>query len=303
MTRLAERADVVVESHRPGQLDQLGMGYEAMSAANPRLVWCSITGFGDYGPLAQAAGHDITYLGYAGMLERLTDTAAGPSTPGVTVAVPLAASMAATGILAAVVAASRTGKGSRLEANMADSTMWAMAENFAQQANAPAPGWGTMAGRNVYTCSDGRYVTVAATEPRSWAALTEALETPELADLRFSFGADAAVLDRLAAAFATKPASHWCEHPGYAGGVGPVNTVGELLTDPAMDARRSIVALAGSGTRVLANPIRFGGDGGDAASHGLTDPPELGADTDTALAAAGFTPAEIAALRADKIVA
>jgi alpha-methylacyl-CoA racemase len=304
LTRLVERADVVVESHRPGQLDQLGMGYEAMSGANPRVVWCSITGFGDHGPLAQAAGHDVTYLGYAGMLDLLVDSPAGPPpTPGVTIAVPLAASMAATGILAAVVQASRTGKGSRLDTNMADSAMWALAENFATAANAPAAGWGTMAGRNVYTCADGRHVTVAATEPRSWAALVEALDIPELADLRFSFSNEPSVLSRLSEAFAGKPAAHWCESPSYAGGVGPVNTVTDLLTDPAMTERRSIVALAGSGTRVLANPIRFGGGDGDAASHGLTDPPELGADTDAGLAEAGFTPDEIAQLRAAKIVA
>jgi crotonobetainyl-CoA:carnitine CoA-transferase CaiB-like acyl-CoA transferase len=301
LTRLVQQSDVVVESHRPGQLDARGLGYEAMSAANPRVVWCSITGFGDHGPLAQAAGHDITYLGYAGMLSLLAD--APTATPGVTIAVPLAGSMAATGILAAVVEASRTGQGSRLDANMADSAMWALAENFAQQANEPAPGWGTMCGRNVYTCADGRLVSVAATEPRSWAALCEALEVPELADLRVSLGADPEALGRLDEAFARKPAAHWCETPGYAGGVGPVNDIADLLTDPAMVERRSIVPLAGSGHRVLANPIRFGGDDGDRASHGLTDPPDLGADTDSALAAAGFTPEEIAALRADKIVA
>ena len=100
-----------------------------------------------------------------------------------------------------------------------------------------------------------------------------------------------------------KPAAYWCDKPGYAGGVGPVNSVSDLLEDPAFVARRSAVSLAGSGIRVLANPIRYGGADGDAASHGLTDPPQLGADTDSALAAAGFTPGEIAALRADKIVA
>jgi crotonobetainyl-CoA:carnitine CoA-transferase CaiB-like acyl-CoA transferase len=302
LTRLVERADVVVESHRPGQLDQLGLGYEAMKASNPRLVWCSITGFGDHGPLAQAAGHDVTYLGYAGMLDLLADSPAGPSTPGVTIAVPLAASLAAVGILAAVVEAGRTGQGSRLDTNMADSAMWALGENFALEANAPAPGWGTMAGRNVYTCSDGRQVSVAATEPRSWAALTEALGTPELADLRVSLGADTSVLARLAEVFATQPAAHWCQTPGYAGGVGPVNRVADLLTDPAMVERGSIVPLAGSGVQVLANPIRYGGSDGAAASHGLTDPPVLGADTDAALAAAGYTPDEIEALRAEKIV-
>ncbi|HEX4018622.1 MAG TPA: CaiB/BaiF CoA-transferase family protein [Frankiaceae bacterium] len=304
LARLVKDADVVVESHRPGQLDQLGMGYDAMSAANPRIVWCSITGFGDHGPLAQAAGHDITYLGYAGMLGLLSD---GPtSTPGLTIAVPMAASLAAVGILAAVVEAGRTGKGSRWDASMADSAMWALGENFALEANAPAPGWGTMAGRNVYTCADGRQVTVASTEPRSWAALTTALDAPDIADFSLSLGADSAVLSRLSEVFATKPAADWCANPGYAGGVGPVNTVADLVTDPAMVERGSIVSLAPSGIRVLANPIRPGGstDGssGEFASHGLTDPPELGADTDAALTAAGFTPDEISALRSERIV-
>ena len=189
---------------------------------------------------------------------------------------------------------------------MADSAMWALGENFALEANAPAPGWGTMVGRNVYTCADGRQVTVAATEPRSWAALTAALDTPELAELRHSLGADPSVIARVAEVFATKPAAHWCENPGYAGGVGPVNSVADLITDPAMIERGSIVPLADSGVRVLANPIRRGGangDSGEASSHGLTDPPDLGADTDAALAAVGYTPEEIAALRAEMIVA
>jgi alpha-methylacyl-CoA racemase len=300
LKRLVAWADVVVESHRPGQLDQLGMGYEAMKAANPRIVWCSVTGFGDHGPLAQAAGHDITYLGYAGLLGLLSDAPTTP--PAVTVSIPLAASMAAVGILAAVVETGRTGHGSRLDANMADSAMWVLGEDIARAANAPAPGWGAFAARNVYTCADGRQVTVASTEPRSWAALCEALGTPELAGHRLGLDDDAPVMAKLTELFRTRPATYWCTNPGYAGGVGPVNDPAELLNDPAMIERRSVVSLTGSGNQVLANPIRYGGSGGDAASHALSDPPELGADTDGALSAAGFTPDEIVALHAEQIV-
>ncbi len=300
LKRLVSWADVVVESHRPGQLDQLGMGYEAMKAVNPRIVWCSVTGFGDHGPLAQAAGHDITYLGYAGLLGLLSD---GPTTPpAVTISIPLAASLAAVGILAAVVEAGRTGHGSRLDANMADSAMWLLAEDVARAANAPAPGWGSFAARNVYTCADGRQVTVASTEPRSWAALCEALGTPELAGHRLGLDDDAPVSARLTEVFLTKPAAFWCANPGYAGGVGPVNDVADLLSDPAVIERRSIAPLHDSGVRVLANPLRYGGNGGDAASHALSDPPELGADADAALSAAGFTADEITALRAENTV-
>src|SRR3546814_10359313 len=94
---------------------------------------------------------------------------------------PLAASHAALGILAGVLEARRSGVGARLEVSMADSAMWALSEEFALQANAPGPGWGTFAARNVYACDDGRQVTVAATEPRTWAALCEGLEAPDLA--------------------------------------------------------------------------------------------------------------------------
>ncbi len=299
LARLVKTVDVVVESHRPGQLDKLGLGYEAMSAENPRLVWCSITGFGDSGPHAQSAGHDITYLGYAGLLSRLSDGATRP--PDAIIAVPVAASMAATGILAAVSQVSQTGRGSRIDANMADSAMWVLSEDFARQANEPTPGWGTFAARNVYTCADGGEVTVAATEPRSWAALCQALDVPELAGHRLG-DEDAPVTARLTEVFATKSAAEWCANPGLAGGVGPVNEIEDLLQDPAVVERRSLVALPASGRVVLANPLRFDGGAGDISSHGLSDPPALGADTDAALKAAGFSDDEVAALRERTVV-
>lgn len=299
--RLVQWADVVIESHRPGQLDELGLGYEAMSIQNPRLVWCSITGFGDFGPNTTAPGHDLTYLGYAGLLSRLAD---GPTTPSSTsLSLPLAGLMAASGVLAALTEAGRTGQGSRLDVNMTDSAMWVLAEDFARAANAPGPGWGTFAARNVYRCSDGREVTVASTEPRTWARLCEGLGAPELAGHRLGMDDDAPVRARLAEVFATKPAAEWVADPGLAGGVGPVNDVADLLEDPQVTDRGSLVPLTGSDIRVLANPIRFGRARGDEASHALGQPPDLGADTDAALAAAGLTAREIAALRAEQVIA
>jgi crotonobetainyl-CoA:carnitine CoA-transferase CaiB-like acyl-CoA transferase len=299
--RLAEWADIVVESHRPGLLDELALGYEAMSARNPRLVWCSITGFGDVGPNTRAPGHDLTYLGYAGLLSRLAD---GPTTPSSTsLSLPLGALMAASGVLAALNEVGRTGRGSRLDVNMTDSAMWVLAEDFARAANAPGPGWGTFAARNVYRCADGREVTVASTEPRTWARLCEALDTPELAGHRLGIDDDAPVTARLTDVFATKPAAEWLLDPGLAGGVGPVNDVADLLDDPQVTDRGSLVPLTGSDIRVLANPIRFGGALGDEASHALHEPPELGADTDAALAAVGLTADEVATLRAEGVVA
>jgi len=293
---LVRWADVVVESHKPGQLDSLGLGYDVMSTANPRIVWCSLTGFGDTGPNAAAPGHDLTYLGFSGLLGRLAD---GPTTPpAAPIALPATGLMGAVGILAALAQVSRTGKGARLDANMVDTAMWTLSEDVARAASAPGPGWGTMSARNVYVCADGREVTVASTEPRTWATLCAALDVPELAGHRFGADDDAPVTARLVDAFRSKPAADWVANPGLAGGVGPVNDVDDLLGEPQVVERRSVVPVDGTGARVLANPIRFHGEGGDGASHGLTGAPALGADTDVALLAAGFTADAVAALRA-----
>ena len=300
LRRLVRSADILLESNRPGQLDDLGIGFADLREQNPSLVWCSITGFGTTGPNASAPGHDLTFLGYAGLLDRLAESS--PTPPGTTIAIPLAATMAVAGVLAAVVDASRTGVGRQVEVDMTDSAMWVLAEDVARAANAPAPGWGPLAGRHVYTCADGRQVTVASTEPRTWAALCEALDVPDLAGHRLGADPEGPVIARLVEVFGTRSAAEWLARPGLAGGVGPVHAVEDLLEDPQVTERRSLTALDGSDARVLANPIRLDGADGAAASAGLSEPPALGRDTDAVLAHAGYAPDEIAALRSAGIV-
>jgi alpha-methylacyl-CoA racemase len=295
LRRLVREADVVIEAHKPGQLDAMGIGFEAMRAENPRLVWCSLTGFGDHGVNAAAPGHDLTYLGAAGLLGRLAQGSATP--PAAPVSLPLAALMGAVGILAALNEVRRTGQGQRLDANMVDSAMWTLSEDIARAAVSPAPGWGTMAARNVYDCADGRQVTVASNEPRTWAKLCEALAVPELAAHRMGVDADEPVTARLAEVFRTQPASSWLAEPGLAGGVGPVNDTGDLLNDPQVTSRGSLIHVDDAQHQVLANPIRFAGQDGAAASQATAPPPALGADTNDILRQAGFTPEEIEVLR------
>jgi crotonobetainyl-CoA:carnitine CoA-transferase CaiB-like acyl-CoA transferase len=293
--RLVADADVVVESHKPGALDAGGIGCDAMRQINPRLVWCSLTGFGSSGPNAHAAGHDITYVGYAGLMPRLSQHE--PSPPGVGVSLPVAALTAAVGILAALQARHTTGVGSRVDANMVESAMWMLSEDFARAANSPMPGWGTMASRGVYRCADGRYVTVASNEPRTWATLCEALDVPELAAHRIGADPEPPAIARLTEVFTSRPAGDWCRSPGLAGGVGPVNEPSDLLTDGQITERAGMVSIDGTSTRVLASPIRLDGADGAAATLATAPPPELGADTVAVLAAAGYSDSEIEALR------
>jgi alpha-methylacyl-CoA racemase len=300
LKRLVRWADVVIESNKPGQLDKLGLGYAVMSKENPKLVWCSITGFGDFGPNADAPGHDLTYMGYSGMLSRLS---VGPTMAHNThISLPLAGMMGSVGILAAMAEAERTGVGTRLDVNMCDSAIWTMSDEIAKSAQEPGAGWGAFVSRNVYTCSDGRQVTVTATEPKAWAALCAAMEAPDLADFRLGVGDGDAATARVAECLAAKPAAHWLVDPGMAGGVGPVNQPEELIKDPQLTGRGSLVSLPGSGHQVFANPIRFESASGADASYALTDPPELGADTAESLRDAGFTDDEIVALRTGKVV-
>lgn len=296
MRRLVVDADVLVESHKPGALDALGLGYEAMRSVNPRLIWCSITGFGSSGPNVDAAGHDITYIGHAGVMSRLSQSE--PTPPGVGVSLPFAGLTAAAGILAALHARHSTGAGAQVETNMVDSAMWMLSEDFARAAFAPMPGWGSMAARGVYRCSDDRYVTVASNEPRTWAKLCEGLDVPELAAHRIGIDDEAPVIARLTEVLATRPASHWVDVPGLAGGVGPVNEPADLLTDGQITGREGMITLDGTGARVLANPVWVDCTSGAEATLATSPPPELGADTEAVLTRAGFTPDEIDALRA-----
>ncbi len=298
--RLVVGFDVLVESHRPGALEQMGLGYDDLAALNPGLLWCSLTGFGSDGPLAHAAGHDITYSGYAGVLQRLVEPGAAPPVPQITLALQPGALMGVIGILSAYAQRSVTGHGARIDASLVDAAMWSLAEDVARAATAPAPGWPAMASRATYRCADGRYVTVASSEPRTWAALCAGLDVAELADHRIGVAEDAAIA-RLRSVFATKAASAWLTHPGLAGGVGPVNTPGDLLDDPHLAERGAITTIDGTDTRVLANPLRMRGPDG-VTTTATSPPPDIGANTDEVLTEHGFTAAEIAALREASVI-
>jgi crotonobetainyl-CoA:carnitine CoA-transferase CaiB-like acyl-CoA transferase len=299
--RLAAESDVLVESQRSGGMAKLGLGYEELSALNPRLVWCSITGFGDGSPYEAQAAHDVTLLGYSGLLASIAgDDVYG--SPQLVIAVPMGGLMAATAILAALRERDRTGRGSRVDASLLDSATWILSEQIASAAQGLPTSYGEQAARRSYRCADGRLITVAAVEPRTWQALVTGLELPELIEaMPTTPEQNDAVRRAFEARFAERPAAEWLSRlAGSGSSLGAVNTAEQLLDDPHMRQRESIVTVGEH--RVLASPLRIAGPDGPITRTSSRPAPGLGADSAEVLAAAGYSDDEVEQLRTSGVI-
>jgi alpha-methylacyl-CoA racemase len=300
LRRLAGWADVLVENNRPGELESRGFGYPQAAVEFPELIWCSITGFGQDGPYAQWAGHDLTYTAHSGLLTGINRDL--PWHPQVVLAVPLGAMMAATGVVSALYERQRTGKGTHLDISLAESATWLLSGSDREINGNP---WGIPVGadRRLYECSDGRYVTVAAAEPRTWAALTTGLGLADLAEGGVPRGDDVeAARTRIAEVFATRPAAEWVAELGPTGAaIGILNRGTDLPNDPHVQARGALVQVGD--LHVPANPIRRRDLQGSIPQDAPLAPAAVGADTRDVLAAAGYSADEIDELVSDGVVA
>jgi len=220
---LAGEADVLIESFRPGVMARLGIDYEMLRVINPKLVYCAITGYGSTGPLASHAGHDLNYIGYAGVLEQLAGRDGAPILPNFQIADLLGGALSAvTQILAALWHVARGGNGRFIDASMTHATH---ANNFVAQVSlandgaAPPAGGGLLNGGvpcyNLYRTQDGRWLAVGALELKFWETLCHALDRPEWAFRHWSVGQaiggpDAVALTReLAGVIASRPLEEW----------------------------------------------------------------------------------------------
>jgi crotonobetainyl-CoA:carnitine CoA-transferase CaiB-like acyl-CoA transferase len=176
--RLASRADVFLEAFRPGALTRRGLGPELLLAENPRLVHCSLTGYGQQGPHAVRAGHDIDYLAVGGFLGSNCDGEGRPVVPMAQVADVAGALLATIGILAALQARERTGKGQVVDVSMLAGVAALMTLPVTRRQAGPEPGdelAGAFACYRVYRCRDGRHLAVGALEAKFWEALCRAV--------------------------------------------------------------------------------------------------------------------------------
>lgn len=212
---LAAEADVVMEQFRPGVADRLGLGYEAMRARNPRVVYCSITGYGPTGPKASHAGHDLNYLASSGLLGVVTDSKGSPNLP-VSVLADIAAGTypAVVNVLLALRTAERTGSGTHLQISMTHN-LQTLAYGYiaAHQAGGswPRPGAEQLTGGSpryqIYPTADGRHVACAALEQKFWDRLVEIVGLED--KFQYDAGQEQAVIAALGSVFEAHPAQHW----------------------------------------------------------------------------------------------
>ncbi|MCV7287650.1 CoA transferase [Mycolicibacterium wolinskyi] len=212
---LAAEADVVMEQFRPGVADRLGLGYEAMRARNPSVVYCSITGYGPTGPKASHAGHDLNYLASSGLLGVVTDSTGSPNLP-VSVLADIAAGTypAVVNVLLALRTAERTGSGTHLQISMTHN-LQTLAYGYiaAHQAGGswPRPGAEQLTGGSpryqIYPTADGRHVACAALEQKFWDRLVEIVGLED--KFHDDAGQEQAVIAALGSVFEAHPAQHW----------------------------------------------------------------------------------------------
>ena len=299
--------DIVIEQFRPGVMDRLGIGYEALRTVNPAVIYCALTGYGQTGPLRDRAGHDINYLALSGALSESGRAGDGPPPLGIQVADIGGGAMGAlVGLLAAVIHRAATGRGQFVDVSMFDLMVaWQahLVSHTLVAGETPTPeGMALNGGRayDLYQTQDGRWLSVGSLEPKFWQGFCAAIGRPDLiaAGLSLDPAAVAAAKAAVRQSIAARPLAEWVAvFAPLDVCVEPVLTVPEMLAGPQVAARGLVVDVprpGGGAQRQVANPWRFS-DGGAEYRHAGAP---LGADTNAVLTAAGFSDDEIARLRA-----
>ncbi|MEO6727058.1 MAG: CaiB/BaiF CoA-transferase family protein [Blastocatellia bacterium] len=311
--KLVERADVVVEGFRPGVMDRLGIGYETLKAINPRVVFCSISGYGQDGPYRDRAGHDINYISTAGLLGINGTQGGTPAIPGFQIADLAAGSMhAVVGILLALQARALSGEGQMVDISMTDCSLSLMYLPFAAYlANGAQPQRGAegLSGRyacyQMYETKDGRYLSLGALEPKFWENACRVLGHEDLIPMQFSNSRQQDAIAAVAEIFRQRTAAEWlAAFDGVDTCITLVKDIPEMIADPQIQHRGLIVeietASGGSSKKIgqIAPLIKLSATPGAMQSP----PPQLGEHARDILAELGYLEAEIEQLKKGNVI-
>jgi len=301
----------VIENFRPGTLERWNLGYEHLCEVRPGLVLVRISGYGQDGPYRDRVGHDVNYLGFAGVIGTTGAAGGPPAIPGVQIAdIGGGSLMAAVGILTALLAREQTGRGQFVDISMMDGAVaWQVINvfNLLARGDEPRHGDTMLTGHHpcyaIYETRDGRHVTVGALEPHFWRKLCQELDMPEAGELQFCEGEQRDQLfARVRAKFKERTMAEWVERLADLDiCFGPVASVSEMLRDPHIRHRQMVVEMEdGHGNRrqTLGNPIKLS----DTPPTLRTPNPDLGQHTDAVLTDLGYTKDDLAGLRARGVI-
>ncbi|MEK6324490.1 MAG: CoA transferase [Acidobacteriota bacterium] len=295
--KLVSTADVVLEQFRPGVVERLGIGHAAVAEVNPRIVYCSLTGFGQDGPHRERSGHDLNYLALSGVLGLTTDERGKPVIPGVQVADLAGAMIAGFAILAALLARERTNRGQYLDVSMFDVMLSMLpipaAHHFAGK-TISVGGKYVLSGQypfyNVYETSDGNFMTLGALEPKFWANFCRKVGRDDLVARQFDLGEQRNNLfEAVRAIFKSRTQSEWVEVMRDADCCcEPVLSMTEAFEHAQTRAREMIREGEDSNIRQLGFSYKMS----DTKPRNKNSAPALGENTDELLAAVGISKEE-----------
>ena len=305
--RLLAHADVLVENYRLGTLDKLGLGYDVLHALNPRLVYCAVTGYGRTGPDADKGGFDLIAQGVSGLMSVTGQPGGEPVKAGSPVADINAGILAALGVVSALLRRATTGRGQLVDTSLMEAavhqTFWQTALYLATGVN-PEPSGSShilAAPYQAFPTADG-WINIGGANQANWERIAVVIGLPELvADARFKTNADRMahkqmLAELIAARTRTRASAAWIAELESAGvPVGPINKIGEMLTDPQVLARCMVVEVehprAGT-VKALGLPIKLSDTPGSVRRAA----PLLGQHTREVLASLGYSAPEIQAL-------
>lgn len=299
LLRLLKEADVFLEGFRPGYLKMLGLDYESVSKINPRLIYCSITGFGPEGKYKHMPSHDLNVIGLAGVAapEDGTDI----SVPSVQVAALGGSLNAISGILMALYARERTGKGQLVNVDLYSSAINAEITAISSVIGCREtgmPSFGRTASHyySVYKTKDGRYLSIGTIEPKFWQKMCRLIDLPELESRQFDFAHSAEIKEKLAAAFAGKTQAEWLELIGKDEFcVTPIRTLQEAL-DNSLTTEQSQMLVTKKEDFGDYTYVKSAAKLSDTPGTIRKRAPYLGEHTQEVLESAGYTKEEIAAM-------
>ncbi len=308
--KLIEKADIVLEGFRPGVVNRLGVDYESVKKVNPRIIYCSISGFGQTGPYRDRVGHDVNYLSIGGVLDLIGETDRPPAIPGIQIADIAGGGMnAAIGIMLALFAREKSGQGQYVDISMTDGMVGFLpASMFFSRltGSEPVRSDNLLSHRyacyNTYETADGKYLSIGAVEKRFWQKLCKILEIQDYADLQYDDRHRTEIIDCLRRTFRQKTLAEW---EGVLGGSdvcwAPIQSLGDVLKDPLFQAREMVVEFetrSGQKSKTLGVPVKMS----DTPGSIRTPPPEFGQDTAAILKELGYTDEEIGVLVEKEVI-